>query len=59
MPLQCIILANKWGIKGILLEMTILGICSVYYFTIALLNHNTESSIDMYKRENSKDWGEA
>jgi len=36
----------------------IIGTCSVYYFTIALMNHNTENTLDYKNREKSRDFGE-
>lgn len=36
-----------------------IGIASIYWNTIALINHNTEQAQDVDKRNNSRDWGEA
>ena len=42
-PLEIYALAQVWGLyRAVALWMVMAGTCSVYYFTIALMNHNTE-----------------
>jgi len=38
--------------------MVMAGTCSMYYFTIALMNHNTASAWDVPARNSAQDWGE-
>merc|ERR1712216_97352 len=35
------------------------GIVSTWFYTIAIMNHNTEDSWDIDRRNNAQDWGEA
>ena len=52
-------LLHAHGPYGGLLRMYIVFACtSVWYFTIALMNHNTNSSVDTSIREAARDWGE-
>jgi len=55
-PLQLLILAHKWGPYGIFLQLIATGMCSIYYFTIALMNHNTEAAWNI-DGKNTSDWG--
>lgn len=47
------------GLYGALWRMYIIfGCISVWYFTLALMNHNTDSSVNVKRRETGRDWGE-
>lgn len=59
MPLQIVIMAHKWGWHGVLLMFVCHSVVSVYYFTMALMNHNATHCTDVDARNKSRDWGEA
>ena len=59
LPLQFALLYQKWGFDGIFMLIVSIGFASIYYFTIALMNHNTEHTWDIDAKNSSKDWGEA
>jgi fatty acid desaturase (delta-4 desaturase) len=60
LPLQMAIYFYNFGLAGGALRCYLhFGICSVWYFTIALLNHNTKPCGDVYTRNNAVDWGHA
>jgi len=44
MPIEIAIMASKWGYWGAFLMFIGVGVMSVWYFTIALMNHNTENA---------------
>ena len=46
-------------IRGGLLMYLSHAILGVYYFTMALMNHNAEHCLNVKKRNAAKDWGEA
>mmetsp|Transcript_34284 Transcript_34284/g.45323 ORF Transcript_34284/g.45323 Transcript_34284/m.45323 type:complete len:455 (+) Transcript_34284:57-1421(+) len=55
--LEMFIIAARWGfLRAFLLVIGMQGCNSVYYFTIALMNHNTEAAWDLDKRHSSSDW---
>eukprot|EP00164_Ancoracysta_twista_P018814 GFYU01032755.1.p2 GENE.GFYU01032755.1~~GFYU01032755.1.p2 ORF type:complete len:274 (+),score=80.10 GFYU01032755.1:2-823(+) len=59
LPMQVAWMCSKWGWWGLAMMFTQVGVNSVYYFTIALANHNTEEAWDVDKRNNVSDWAEA
>jgi len=60
LPLQMLVMAYKWGpVKGLLLLYLSHAVLAVYYFTMALMNHNAQHCHDVSKRNASRDWGEA
>jgi fatty acid desaturase len=60
LPCQMALLISNWGLAhGLLLAWLIFGTTSVWYFTVALMNHNAEHCTDIKERNASKDWGVA
>jgi fatty acid desaturase len=59
MPLQMFIMIYTWGWHGFRLMYTCHAVVSLYYFTLALMNHNAEHCTDTSTRNQSRDWGEA
>ena len=47
------------GWMGIGILLCALGVASIWYFTVALANHNTHDAWDLEKRSEARDWGEA
>jgi len=57
-PIELALLASQWGLgRAFLLWMVTAGTVSTYYFTIALMNHNTEAAWDVPTRNKAQDWG--
>lgn len=55
-----------WGLPvyfhgwwGALISYTLFGAMSIWYFTMALMNHNAAHTHDVQARNNSSDWGVA
>eukprot|EP00808_Paulinella_micropora_P017098 g78046.t1 len=42
--------------QGLIIQATIVGVMSIWYFTIALMNHNTDHTFQ--DTDSAKDWGE-
>ena len=59
MPIEVSLMAYTWGWRGFLLMFMSHAIIGVYYFTLALMNHNAEHCVDVKSRNASTDWGEA
>jgi len=59
LPLQLVLLCLRWGWWGVALMYTAGGTLGVYYFTMALMNHNTAHCMDVAARNTARDWGEA
>ena len=59
MPIEIAIMASKWGYWGAFLMFCGVGVMSVWYFTIALMNHNTENAWNLEMKNNAPDWGVA
>ena len=59
LPLEIAAMAYTWGWKGLLLIYLSHAILGIYYFTMALMNHNAENCMDVKKRNAARDWGEA
>mmetsp|Transcript_36372 Transcript_36372/g.74645 ORF Transcript_36372/g.74645 Transcript_36372/m.74645 type:complete len:485 (+) Transcript_36372:145-1599(+) len=58
LPLQFYLMTSKWGLAhGFGLMFASHAMLSIYYFTIALMNHNAEHCHDVVERNKSKDWG--
>jgi len=58
MPLEIAIMIYFWGpLRGLLLIVLSSGICSVWYFSISLMNHNTEHCWDLQAKRQAGDWG--
>jgi len=47
------------GIRGFFLFALNVGTLGIYYFTIALMNHNAESCLNVNRRNAQNDWGAA
>lgn len=59
LPMWFVVYYLAWGWTGVGVYASSLGIASIWYFTIALANHNTAHSWDVDARERARDWGEA
>lgn len=60
LPLQVAIMMSRWGVlHGAALIFTCYSVVGVYYFTMALMNHNAEHCHQIKRRNESVDWGEA
>lgn len=59
LPLLFVAYGVVLGPKGVLILLVALGLASVWYFTVALANHNTEAAWDLEARAQARDWGEA
>jgi fatty acid desaturase len=59
LPLEIAAMARAWGWRGLLLMYLSHAILGVYYFTMALMNHNAEHCHDVARRNAARDWGEA
>jgi len=60
MPLQLGLLINRWGLlHGFGLQFVANSVMGVYYFTMALMNHNAEHCMDTSARNDSSDWAVA
>jgi fatty acid desaturase len=55
---QVAALVASHGARGALYAYIVFGTTSVWYFTLALMNHNTAASVDVSRREAARDWGE-
>jgi fatty acid desaturase/cytochrome b involved in lipid metabolism len=59
-PSQLAVMISAWGsLRGLLLVFLSYSVMSVYYFTMALMNHNAEHCMDVTARNAARDWGEA
>jgi len=59
-PIQLAILSYNIGLKhGALCMFIQYGVVSTWFFTIAVMNHNTELSWDIDRRNKAQDWGES
>jgi hypothetical protein len=60
LPSHFYLLMSRWGlIRGFFLMFVAQAIIGMYYFTMALMNHNSEASHDVKSRNAAKDWGHA
>jgi hypothetical protein len=60
LPLHFYLLMSRWGlIRGFFLMFVAQAIVGMYYFTMALMNHNSEQTHDVKSRNAAKDWGHA
>jgi len=57
LPLQFLVMLTRWGFRGILLLYTAHAVLGMYYFTMALMNHNATHCMDVKTRNECKDWG--
>lgn len=59
-PFQLVLMLSTWGlIRGVGLLFTTYSVMSLWYFTLALMNHNAEHCHDVRARNAASDWGEA
>jgi fatty acid desaturase len=59
-PLQIAMVLSRWGMaRGIALLFFTYSVMSIYYFTMALMNHNAEQCHNVRARNKARDWGEA
>jgi len=59
LPGQIALLMYKWGGWGFALHVISSFVLGNYYFTIALINHNTTHTLDTDERNKSQDWAVA
>ena len=59
LPLELAAMVYAWGLRGLLLMYLAHAILGIYYFTMALMNHNAESCHDVRRRNAAPDWGAA
>jgi fatty acid desaturase/cytochrome b involved in lipid metabolism len=60
LPLQIAVVVVSWGwLRGVGLLFASYAVMSVYYFTMALMNHNAEHTHNVHARNAARDWGEA
>lgn len=59
LPFEIGAMAYNWGWRGMILMFLSHSILGVYYFTMALMNHNAHHCVNVTKRNASRDWGEA
>ncbi|CAM9375781.1 unnamed protein product [Chrysoparadoxa australica] len=60
LPLQFASMITRWGwLYGVALMFACHGFIGVYYFTLALMNHNAEHCHDVSSRNKSVDFGHA
>ena len=58
LPLNILTIVMKWGlIRGALLSYGWMAILGLWYFTMALMNHNAEHCMDVDARNKARDWG--
>lgn len=48
-----------WGWKGVGLMVFMTAVKGNYFYTIALMNHNSDNAVDFERRNKARDWGEA
>lgn len=59
-PLNVALHLTRWGlVHGALLSYTWTAVLGLWYFTMALMNHNAEHCMRVEKRNRARDWGEA
>ena len=60
LPLNIGLIVCRWGlIHGALLTYTWTAVLGLWYFTMALMNHNAEHCMNVDARNAARDWGEA
>jgi fatty acid desaturase/cytochrome b involved in lipid metabolism len=60
LPLNIGAMICRWGVaRGALLSYTWIGVLGIWYFTCALMNHNSEMCVNVDARNKARDWGEA
>lgn len=60
LPLHVAVMTTRWGLlHGGALCFAFHALIGVYYFTLALMNHNAEHCMDTVARNAARDWGEA
>ena len=60
LPLHFVLMISRWGgARGFCLVWTFHSVIGLYYFTMALMNHNAAHTMEVKSRNKSRDWGEA
>lgn len=59
LPLQLYAMHSRWGVWGLVLMFVSHAVLGNYYFSLALMNHNAETTVNTTKRNKAQDWGEA
>ena len=58
-PLLVYLFIRQEGLWGFVLFFTNTSTTGIYYFTMALMNHNAENTLNVAKRNSTDDWGAA
>lgn len=60
LPLNIALVVWRWGLlRGAALTYAWTAALGLWYFTMALMNHNAEHTHDVERRNKARDWGEA
>jgi len=60
LPLNVGLMVWRWGlVRGGLLSYSWMAVLGLWYFTMALMNHNAEHTQSVDRRNGARDWGEA
>ena len=60
LPIHMALWFHRFGfVHGFSLAFVTHGVIGLYYFTLALVNHNAEHTLDVRSRNKALDWGEA
>lgn len=55
-PLQALLLTYLWGFYGLTLFATSSAVTSIWYFSLAMMNHNSYKSHDIKERQSVSSW---
>jgi len=59
-PCQLAMMISTWGLaRGVAMIFLAYSVMSVHYFTMAMMNHNAEHTMDVKARNMACDWGAA
>jgi fatty acid desaturase len=59
-PMYWAVMLHRWGLgRGVLLMYLWQALLGIWYFSMALMNHNAERCMDVKARNNARDWAEA
>ncbi|KAL1527464.1 hypothetical protein AB1Y20_016129 [Prymnesium parvum] len=59
LPLNVLLMIHRWHLRGVFLSYTWMALLGLWYFSLALMNHNAAHCMDVTRRNASCDWGEA
>ena len=59
LPMNIALMLGRWGlVRGVLLSYSWGATLGLWYFTMALMNHNAEHTQQVERRNKARDWGE-